>query len=205
MKEKQGGVFLINSISKEEVKRLQEEGGGKNGAIAMAIVNILSSIEDIRIDSIGSLIVMQNGIFFEVTMGKRIFIPFDLIVNVDIDNDILEINLEKDESSKTVLFRIKKEKDLNNIYNSIMSKKNLLTSENIRSTEKSAKKESETEVSCPKCSSTQLTANQKGFGFGKAVVGSLVSLPVGLLAGGIGKNKIIITCLKCGHSWTPKK
>lgn len=195
---------MISSISKEEVKRLREEGGGNSGAMAMAIANLLSSIEDIRINSIGSLIVMQNGIFFEVTLGKKIFIPFDLIVNADINNDVLEINLENEELSQIVLFRIDKEKDLSKVYNSVMSKKNLLTSENIRSTEKNAKKE-ESEVCCPKCHSTQLTANQKGFGFGKAAVGSLVSLPVGLLAGGIGKNKIIITCLKCGHNWTPKK
>lgn len=50
---------------------------------------------------------------------------------------------------------------------------------------------------CPRCKSTSLTANQKGFGAGKAAVGSLVNIPVALLAGSIGSKKVQVTCLKC--------
>lgn len=57
------------------------------------------------------------------------------------------------------------------------------------------------EVKCPKCGSTQLTANKKGFGLGKAAVGGLLLGPVGLLGGVIGSGKVVITCLKCGHQW----
>ena len=60
-------------------------------------------------------------------------------------------------------------------------------------------------VYCPKCYSTNITANKKGVGVGKAAVGGLVAGPVGLLAGGIGKNKIEVTCLKCGHKWKAGK
>ena len=60
-------------------------------------------------------------------------------------------------------------------------------------------------VKCPKCGSTQITANKKGFSLGKAAVGSAVVLPLGAVTGMIGKNKIYITCLKCGHSWKPGK
>lgn len=55
---------------------------------------------------------------------------------------------------------------------------------------------------CPKCGSTHLTANKKGFGIGKAAVGGLALGPWGLLAGGIGKNKVKVTCLKCGYQFT---
>lgn len=63
----------------------------------------------------------------------------------------------------------------------------------------------ETEIKCPKCKSTQLTANKKGFGLGKAVVGGLLTGGVGLLGGFIGSGKVVITCLKCGNSWKAGK
>lgn len=62
------------------------------------------------------------------------------------------------------------------------------------------------EIKCPKCGSTQITANKKGFGLGKAVVGTV--LTGGLLGAGaglLGSNKVVITCLKCGHQWKPGK
>lgn len=58
-------------------------------------------------------------------------------------------------------------------------------------------------VCCPRCGSTQLTANKKGFGLGKAAAGGLLLGPVGLLGGFLGSNKVLITCLKCGHQWKP--
>ncbi len=60
-------------------------------------------------------------------------------------------------------------------------------------------------VYCPKCYSTDITANKKGVGVGKAVVGGLVAGPIGLLAGGIGRNKIEVSCLKCGNTWKAGK
>jgi len=58
-------------------------------------------------------------------------------------------------------------------------------------------------IRCPQCGSAQLSWNKNGFGFGKAAVGGILLGPFGLLAGGIGKNKITCTCLKCGNSWQP--
>lgn len=54
---------------------------------------------------------------------------------------------------------------------------------------------------CPKCHSTSLSANKKGFGIGKAIVGAWAAGPIGLAAGNIGAKKIEITCLKCGHQF----
>ncbi|QJB32120.1 hypothetical protein HF324_12275 [Chitinophaga oryzae] len=59
------------------------------------------------------------------------------------------------------------------------------------------------QVHCPKCNSTQITANKKGFSAGKAVVGALLTGGIGVLAGGIGSGKVIITCLACGHQFKP--
>lgn len=56
---------------------------------------------------------------------------------------------------------------------------------------------------CPKCHSTSLTANKKGFGVGKAAAGAVIAGPYGLLAGGLGSRKVTITCLNCGHQFKP--
>ncbi len=63
--------------------------------------------------------------------------------------------------------------------------------------------EEEEPVRCPRCRSTQLTANRKGFGLGKAAAGGLLLGPVGLLGGFLGSSKVKITCLKCGYTWKP--
>jgi len=54
------------------------------------------------------------------------------------------------------------------------------------------------ELRCAKCGSTSLSANKQGFGVGKAYF-------FGLLAGAINSNKVIVTCLKCGHKWKAGK
>lgn len=60
-------------------------------------------------------------------------------------------------------------------------------------------------VKCPKCGSTSISADKKGFGIGKAVVGAAVAGPIGLVAGNIGAKKVRITCLNCGHQfWAGK-
>ena len=58
---------------------------------------------------------------------------------------------------------------------------------------------------CPKCGSTSITANQKGFGVGKAVVGAAIAGPIGLAAGNVGAKKVRITCLNCGYQWIAGK
>ncbi len=69
--------------------------------------------------------------------------------------------------------------------------------------EKARKLDAEGTAYCPKCLSTSLTAQKKGFGFGKAAAGAITVGGLGLLAGGIGSKKIEVTCLKCGHKFTP--
>ena len=59
------------------------------------------------------------------------------------------------------------------------------------------------QVKCPKCESTQLTANKKGFSGIQAIAGAVVTGGIGLLAGTIGSNKIKITCLACGYQFNP--
>jgi len=58
-------------------------------------------------------------------------------------------------------------------------------------------------VACPACGSSQITAQKKGFGLGKAAAGGLLLGPVGLLGGMLGSGTIRITCLSCGYEWVP--
>lgn len=54
---------------------------------------------------------------------------------------------------------------------------------------------------CPRCGSTSLLGNKKGFGIGKAVVGATILGPLGLVAGSIGSKKVQVTCLSCGKKF----
>lgn len=60
-------------------------------------------------------------------------------------------------------------------------------------------------VRCPKCGSTSISADKKGFGVGKAVVGAAIAGPIGLVGGNIGAKKVRVTCLNCGHQWIAGK
>ncbi len=67
--------------------------------------------------------------------------------------------------------------------------------------EKKKKYDEEGVPFCPRCTSTYVTANKKGFGLGKAAAGGVLLGPVGLLGGMIGKNKMTLYCMKCGHKF----
>lgn len=56
-------------------------------------------------------------------------------------------------------------------------------------------------MKCPRCGSTSLSGNKKGYGIGKGVVGAAMLGPIGLMAGNIGSKKVIVTCMKCGHKF----
>lgn len=58
-------------------------------------------------------------------------------------------------------------------------------------------------IHCPKCRSTQVTAQKQGFGLGKAAVGGVLTGGFGLLGGFIRSRKVYLTCLKCGHRFKP--
>lgn len=67
-------------------------------------------------------------------------------------------------------------------------------------------------VKCPKCGSTSISSNKKGYGVVKgaagAALGTLVATPLviaGLGAGNIGRQKVLCTCMKCGHRFKAGK
>ena len=54
---------------------------------------------------------------------------------------------------------------------------------------------------CPRCGSSHISANKKGVDAGNACCGALLFGPLGLLCGFTESNKVLVTCLKCGHQW----
>jgi hypothetical protein len=60
-------------------------------------------------------------------------------------------------------------------------------------------------VVCPKCKSDQLTSNKKGFSGGKAIAGALLTGGVGIAAGFLGSNDVVITCMACGNTFNAGK
>ena len=56
---------------------------------------------------------------------------------------------------------------------------------------------------CPKCGSSNISAQKKGFSVKKALVGRLLFGKVGLLAGAVDSDKIRLICLDCGYEFKP--
>ena len=78
------------------------------------------------------------------------------------------------------------------------------TKEAPREEDKAVHHQDATAIHCPKCRSTQVTAQKQGFGLGKAAVGAVLTGGIGLLGGFIRSRKIYLTCLKCGHRFKPQ-
>lgn len=83
------------------------------------------------------------------------------------------------------------------------AKKDMDKANEIADQKKAKKKEMDDQgiAYCPKCLSTSLSTNKKGGSITKGLVGGLVLGPLGLLAGGIGRNKIDMYCMKCGNKF----
>lgn len=60
------------------------------------------------------------------------------------------------------------------------------------------------ELKCPKCGSKHITAQKRGYKLGRGVVMGAIALPLAF-TGAIGKDKIQLTCLKCGNKFKQGK
>lgn len=138
----------------------------------------------------------KKGIIFTLTAGGfGIWWIHDIIMIIS-KEDFIE-NYELHSDNKQMVDKIEKERKKEE-FNRIMASKPVV------SVQKHEYVASRAQVGCPKCGSTQLTANKKGFSLGKALVGGLVLVPIaGVATGMIGKNKILITCLSCGKQFKP--
>lgn len=74
-------------------------------------------------------------------------------------------------------------------------------------------------VRCPKCGSTSISSNKKGYGIVKGGLGAITAVAlapvtggaslaagaIGAGAGNIGAKKVICTCMNCGHKFKAGK
>ena len=94
-----------------------------------------------------------------------------------------------------------------NEYNTVdtesVSKREKATQEWLDELDKSIKSKP---VSCPKCGSTSISTQKRGFKLGRAIAGAALTgfLDVGAVAGAAGSNKMINVCQRCGHQWEPR-
>lgn len=75
---------------------------------------------------------------------------------------------------------------------------------------KMQQKQFDSMAKCPRCGSTSLSGNKKGYGIVKGGLGSLAGIMldpvagiIGLGLGNIGRNKVIVTCMNCGKKFKP--
>lgn len=60
------------------------------------------------------------------------------------------------------------------------------------------------EIFCPKCHSTKVYVDKKGYSLKKGIIGTIAIGPIGLIAGKHKSNNLKCTCIKCGYSWEIK-
>lgn len=205
-------------IDKKQFNLLIKEGSENNK------INKVSALHENGIKYVNtgrrvSIIVLKNGIFISVMLGNKIYINVNTITNIEIER--FKVYISTEEQEKPFIFISKKSNilynelvkltgkgqlveenskmslsDLNSYYTSVSSYNKPINPKPVKKPK---------EVCCPKCGSTQLTAQKKGFGLLKGAAGVLTFGAYGVVTAGIGKNKIIVTCLSCGKQFKPGK
>jgi len=60
------------------------------------------------------------------------------------------------------------------------------------------------QILCPNCGSNQISVTKSGFDTQKALIGDALVGSIGLLAGSIGSDNTVLTCLTCGNVFYPE-
>ena len=107
-------------IEKEHYKELMKNGGGKFKAIAYATVLIEYAPIEIKIGSSLNLYVMKNGLFGDIALGKKIYIKFEDLEDIIMEDNkiILEVN-EYEENLNTYVFKSTIPLQLKKVYMSL--------------------------------------------------------------------------------------
>ncbi|WP_051196305.1 hypothetical protein [Clostridium cadaveris] len=116
-----------------------------------------------------------------------------------------KLGIQEYEEETTIQRRSKDKEELNAAWNDLKTTWNQCPLKDMSINQTSHNEDDNNVARCPKCGSTSLTGNKKGFSATKGVLGLAVSPLAGAIVGSTGKNKVIVTCLKCGHHWKAGK
>ncbi|WP_346891210.1 hypothetical protein [Clostridium sp. UBA3887] len=234
-------------VDKKQYKELIKADGGSLGFEFTEVVKIKDG-PDLKKEQTCNFYIYPNGIYFNFTLGNKVYFSLENLRQVKCDGVTLEIYIRNEEMIK---IEIDKEKKLSQAYNVLRKKLGLspqkLDGEKMKELEnkrkeeekelEKARKKEEREMRreerrrrimasnpefanrlqpttrsshdnvarCPKCGSVSITADKKGFSLAKGALGVATVGAYGAIAAGHGKNKVIVTCLKCGHQWKPGK
>lgn len=192
-------------VDKKTFKELKQQDGGMFGHEykCMGKIKNLSYLQDCTVE------IRQKGIYLDVSATWKEIFPIEILEDVEHGADTVKMFFKNDGSREIILSN---NSNMNGLFNALRKKLNLSTEElKIRKVEhivkntSSEKKVEDKVVCCPKCGSTSITANKKGLSLAKGAAGVFVAGAIGVVAAGHGKNKVIITCLNCGHQWKAGK
>jgi len=196
-------------IEKVEFKQLLKAGGNAFSGI-QSMGKLEYGYSELKVGTSLNLYIKNNGIFADIILGKKIYISFESIKDVEVSNDKLIISVIENEEQKKVVFKIQNLRIIDKIYNTIRQNANIeykeiendqlpiakissepvqivLKQDEVKISERQRVKELKKEhvPYCPKCHSTSLQyiEKRKRFSLGRTIVGGTVGV---VLTGGVG-------------------
>ena len=221
-------------VDTKKFKELKKADGGSLGFVCAVAVKVLEA-DGLKNVATCGLNIYPNGIYMDFLLNYKLYFPLENLYDVQIDGEVIniyiknelpiKINIEKqsdmikvynalkthlDESDENIKLPDKPKtswQDVKESWGDVKTTWNQcpLKDMSIKETAHNKKKDDDNVACCPKCGSTSLSANKKGFSLAKGAVGVATVGVYGAVAAGLGKNKVLVTCLKCGHQWKAGK
>lgn len=218
-------------VDKKKFKELKKADKGDFESLCFFTAEILEA-EDLKKVDVCSVEIRPKGIYISFLFNYKLYFPLENLQEVKLDNEVIKIYIENELPIK---MKIKKYSDAVKAYNVLKThlgeEDEKIDLKALKEKEKSDRKadmerlrkagrtvhpseqrsypiapQYDSNVArCPKCKSTSITANKKGFSLAKGALGVATVGLYGVVAAGHGKNKVIVTCLKCGHQWKAGK
>ncbi len=219
-------------VDKKKFKELKKADGGLLGVECSAVAEILEAADLKKVDGC-NISIHPKGLYMDFLLSYKLYFSLENLQQVKLNDGIIEIYIESelpikmkiekmkdavkvyntlkthlDESDENIKLQDKPKtswEDVKASWGDVKTTWNQCPLKDILEKKTNDIEDDDNVARCPKCGSTSLTANKKGFSATKGVIGLAVSPLAGAVVGSTGKNKVIVTCLKCGHQWKAGK
>lgn len=218
-------------VDKKRFKELKKEDrvNFESGCFFLAKILEAEGLE--KIDTC-NVEIRPKGIYMDFLFSYKLYFPLENLQEVKLSNGVIEVYIEGELPIKMKIEKTKYEiKAFNTLKKYLGQEEDKINLKSLKENERAKRKadmerlrnagrtvrpseqrsyqsESQNDANvarCPKCKSTSITANKKGFSLVKGALGVATVGVYGVVAAGHGKNKVIVTCLKCGHKWKAGK